>query len=118
MHAPPDSLPLALPRRGPFVRLRCWVLEFDGLTRSRCVCCWRSCCRRHPMSYYEAEEDDLLFATNYGIGWYSGIQFPSVKVWMAVGQFSKFSAEEKAKIFLFYQRGTHALTHSQAGQGG
>jgi hypothetical protein len=38
-------------------------------------------CRiRHPMSYYEAEEDDLLFATNYGVGWYSGIQFPSYNV--------------------------------------
>jgi len=35
---------------------------------------------RHPMSFYEAEEDDLLFAINYGVGWYSAIQFPSSSV--------------------------------------
>lgn len=69
------------------------------------------------MSYYEAEEDDLLFATNYGIGWYSAIQFPSVKVWMAVGQLSKFSPQEKAKIFQYYQRGASPGTGTGGSKG-
>lgn len=72
---------------------------------------------RHPMGYYEAEEDDVLFAANYGVGWYSAIQFPSPKVWMEVGQFSKMTPEEQSQLWFFYQRVMQKVLYRRGGPG-
>ena len=32
------------------------------------------CMARHPMSYHEAEEDDVLHAAWHFAGWYTGVQ--------------------------------------------
>jgi len=66
--------------------------------------CGEEVIARHPMTYYAAEEDDMLFAINLGVGWYAGIQFPSKEVWMHAGQVSKYSKEEQQNLFKLYHR--------------
>jgi len=59
---------------------------------------------RHPMSFYAAEEDDLIFSSVYGCGYYAGIQFPDEITWYQLGQMSKFNKYEKEKCFQLYCR--------------
>jgi len=59
---------------------------------------------RHPMYYYEAEEDDILHAAWHLSGWYIGTMFPDTEAWIASGQMAKFPAAEREKQFVFYER--------------
>ena len=59
---------------------------------------------QHPMSFYEAEEDDVLFAAWHLSGWYTGTMFPSASAWIACGQTSTFPEASKLKMWQFYQR--------------
>lgn len=76
----------------------------DGCDQLFKTFCGEEVIARHPMSYYAAEEDDMLFAINLGVGWYAGIQFPSRDVWMHAGQVSTYTKEEKKNLFKLYQR--------------
>lgn len=60
--------------------------------------------KRHPMSFYAAEEDDLIFSAIHGCGYYAGIQFPSESTFLTLGQMSKFSQYEKERCFQLYCR--------------
>jgi hypothetical protein len=59
---------------------------------------------RHPMFYYEAEEDDILHAAWHLSGWYIGTMFPDAAAWLSSGQMGAFPASEREKHFKFYER--------------
>ncbi|GMI42716.1 hypothetical protein TeGR_g1201 [Tetraparma gracilis] len=59
---------------------------------------------RHPMHYYEAEEDDILHAAWHLSGWYIGTMFPDADAWVASGQMGKYPPAEREKCFKFYER--------------
>jgi len=60
--------------------------------------------KRHPMSFFAAEEDDLIFSSIHGCGYYAGIQFPTESTFLKLGQISKFSDQEKERCFQLYCR--------------
>ncbi|GMI61477.1 hypothetical protein ScalyP_jg2996 [Parmales sp. scaly parma] len=62
------------------------------------------CMARHPMTYWEAEEDDCLPAGWHFAGWYSSVIFPDARCWMKSGEISKFPPEAQLKLFKFYER--------------
>lgn len=54
---------------------------------------------RHPMSFYEAEEDDILHAAWHLTGWYIGTMFPDGEAWIESGQMvESYSVEEQDKV--------------------
>lgn len=59
---------------------------------------------RHPMTGYEAEEDDFLLSSWHRIGWYSIVGFPHPGVWMKTGKFSGLTEGERQKSLKFYER--------------
>ena len=63
------------------------------------------CMARHPMSFYEAEEDDILHAAWHLTGWYIGTMFPDADAWIESGQMvASYSVAEQDKMFTFYER--------------
>ena len=59
---------------------------------------------RHPMTGYEAEEDDLLLGSWQKVGWYAITGFPHPKSWMNSGKLNEYSEGDLQKTFLFYER--------------
>ena len=59
---------------------------------------------RHPMSWYEAEEDDIVLATWHYSGWYVGALFPDPECLMISGQQNLQSEHAQKKSFEFYKR--------------
>ena len=59
---------------------------------------------RHPMSWYAAEEDDLVLATWHFSGWYCGALFPNPECFMLSGEQDKLSEAAQKKSFEFYKR--------------
>ena len=59
---------------------------------------------RHPMTGYEAEEDDLLLGSWQKVGWYSITGFPHPRFWKNSGLIHKYSANDKNKVHEFYER--------------
>jgi len=62
------------------------------------------CMARHPMSFYDAEEDDVLLAAWHFSGWYIGTMFPDARAWKVSGEIEKYPASDKYKVFKFYER--------------
>ena len=59
---------------------------------------------RHPMSWYEPEEDDLILASWHNSGWYVGALFPDPELLMISGQQNLQSDGAQKKSFEFYKR--------------
>ena len=65
----------------------------------------KECMARHPMAFYEPEEDDILHAAWHWTGWYIGTMFPDADAWIASGQQQKsYSSAEQDKMYTFYER--------------
>jgi len=58
--------------------------------------------KRHYMSYFNAEEDDLLLSMYLGVGWYNIIQYPFPELSLKIGQIQKLTRQEKYHIQYFY----------------
>ena len=64
--------------------------------------CGEDVMKRHYMSYFNAEEDDLLLSMYLGVGWYNIIQYPFPQLSLQVGQIQKLTRQEKYHIQHFY----------------
>jgi len=64
------------------------------------------------MSYYDAEEDDVLHASWHLAGWYIGTMFPDDKAWIESGQMTvSYTEREQDKMWVFYQRAMQKVLH-------
>lgn len=59
---------------------------------------------RHPMSWYGAEEDDILLALWLRAGWYAGVFFGDRQAWMDSGRIEDMSAGDQSRVYEFYAR--------------
>lgn len=59
--------------------------------------------KKHFISFYNPEEDDILLSTYMGLGWYNIVQFPLFETWTNTGRFI-LSDTEKEKIGIFYHK--------------
>lgn len=59
--------------------------------------------KKHFISFYNPEEDDILLSTYMGLGWYNIVQFPLFESWTNTGRFL-LSDMEKDKIGKFYHQ--------------
>jgi len=73
------------------------------------------CMARHPMSFYEAEEDDVLLAAWHFAGWYIGTMFPDAKAWKVSGEIGNFPENEQKKVFKFYERSLQKVLYRRGG---
>ncbi|GMH46300.1 hypothetical protein TrRE_jg741, partial [Triparma retinervis] len=77
----------------------------DGIEKKFQKVLGEDCMARHPMAYYEAEEDDVLLAAWHLTGWYIGTMFPDSDAWIASGQqTASYSEPEQDKMYNFYLR--------------
>jgi hypothetical protein len=59
---------------------------------------------RHPMTYWEAEEDDAILSAQMLCGWYSVVQFPHADTWMLNGDLTTLSEQTRKDLTLYYHR--------------
>lgn len=70
---------------------------------------------RHPMSWYGAEEDDILLALWERAGWYAGVFFPNKDAWMSSGKIDDLSANNQSRICEFYMRSMQKVLYRRGG---
>lgn len=66
---------------------------------------------RHPMHWYEAEEEDLLLAAWHFVGWFLGASLPHPEAWIRSGQIHKLPKHEQHRSFLLYQRSMQKILY-------
>jgi len=66
---------------------------------------------RHPMSYYEAEECDVLLTSLMWSGWYHIALMPDRQSWFTMGQISHFSRQDQEKLFTVYNRAMQKMLY-------
>ena len=77
----------------------------DGIEKKFQKVLGEECMARHPMAYYEAEEDDVLLAAWHLTGWYICTMFPDSEAWISSGQqTASYSKGEQDKSYMFYLR--------------
>lgn len=59
---------------------------------------------RHPMTGYEAEEDDLLLGSWHKVGWYAVVGFPHPAAWTRSGRTELLSERERGRSVDLYER--------------